>query len=65
MEDDLTFPPKTIDWTKFSYDVVEFADRLDPGQSNAIDYDLSAFHEAGGKLIHYHGLADPLIPTGK
>ena len=51
-------------WETFSYDTVQFADRLDPGQSNADDFDLSAFRAAGGKLIHYHGYADPLIPTG-
>ena len=52
------------DWQDFNYDTVQLADRLDPGQSNADDFDLSAFHKAGGKLIHYHGYSDPLIPTG-
>ena len=28
---------------------------------NAIDTDLSAFQKAGGKLLSYHGWADPLI----
>ncbi|CAK96757.1 hypothetical protein CBS63078_576 [Aspergillus niger] len=26
--------------------------------------DLSAFKDAGGKIIHYHGESDPSIPTG-
>ena len=29
---------------------------------NAMSPDLSAFHAAGGKLIQYHGLADPVVP---
>ncbi|MFE4974789.1 tannase/feruloyl esterase family alpha/beta hydrolase [Kitasatospora sp. NPDC056651] len=28
------------------------------------DADLSAFRDAGGKLISWHGAADPIIPTG-
>ncbi|RAH87257.1 feruloyl esterase [Aspergillus japonicus CBS 114.51] len=36
----------------------EYADAL-----NAADPDLSAFKAAGGKLITYHGMADPQIPT--
>ncbi|CAI6050742.1 unnamed protein product [Clonostachys chloroleuca] len=30
----------------------------------ASDPDLSAFHNAGGKLLAFHGLADALIPSG-
>ncbi|RAK75217.1 feruloyl esterase [Aspergillus fijiensis CBS 313.89] len=30
---------------------------------NAADPDLSEFRNAGGKLITYHGMADPSIPT--
>ena len=30
---------------------------------NAINPDLSAFKNAGGKLIQYHGWADPVIPS--
>lgn len=41
---------------------VRLADSIDPGNANADSYDLSAFQTTGGKVIHYHGLADPLIP---
>jgi feruloyl esterase len=36
-------------------------DRLAP-TINAMSPDLSAFRAAGGKLIQYHGLADPVVP---
>lgn len=51
-------------WTTFNTSVVTYADQLDPGTANADNYDLSPFQAAGGKLIHYHGMADSLIPTG-
>jgi len=37
---------------------------LQPGNATADDFDLSPFHKRGGKLIHYHGDSDGLIPTG-
>ncbi|PWY78027.1 feruloyl esterase [Aspergillus sclerotioniger CBS 115572] len=36
----------------------EYADTI-----NAADPDLTAFRNAGGKLLTYHGMADPSIPT--
>ena len=51
-------------YTDFSLATVQLADQLNPGTANADDYDLSAFRDRGGKLLMYHGLADPLIPTG-
>jgi feruloyl esterase len=51
-------------WTTFNTSIVTLADKLNPGGANADDYDLSPFQAAGGKLIHYHGMADSLIPTG-
>lgn len=38
------------------------ADATDPGQTNAIDPNLKPFFNRGGKLMQYHGFADPLIP---
>ena len=35
--------------------------RAEAGVINAMDPDLSAFFARGGKLIHYHGWADPQI----
>lgn len=52
------------DYTTYSYVTVQLADALDPGNATADSFDLSSFHSRGGKLIHYHGYADPLIPTG-
>ncbi|KAJ1302713.1 hypothetical protein OPQ81_003028 [Rhizoctonia solani] len=40
------------------------ADDTDPGQINAINPNLERFFRRGGKLMHYHGWADPLIPAG-
>lgn len=44
--------------------LVKIADATDPGQTNAIDPNLSPFFNRGGKLLQYHGFADPLIPSG-
>ena len=54
------------DWSfyDFNFSIVQMADKLDPGNCNADDYDLSPFEAKGGKLIMYHGQADGLIPTG-
>ena len=54
------------DWNfyDFDYSIVQLADRTDPGNCNADDYDLSPFQKKGGKLITYHGYSDALIPTG-
>ena len=52
------------DWTQISPQIVQLADSLNVGESNADDFDISPFLATGGKLIHYHGLADPLIPPG-
>jgi len=39
-------------------------DKIEVGDINAMDPNLSAFFARGGKLIHYHGWADPQIPSG-
>jgi pimeloyl-ACP methyl ester carboxylesterase len=45
-------------------DELENLQRLAP-ILNATDPDLSAFAATGGKLLYYHGLADPLILPGR
>lgn len=50
-------------WTDFSYQTVVEAETVDPGMSDASEFDISAFHGNGGKLLHYHGYADGYIPT--
>ncbi|KAI9727580.1 MAG: hypothetical protein M1834_008019 [Cirrosporium novae-zelandiae] len=52
------------DWHDFDYSVVELADKLDPGNATANNFNLSSFYSKGGKLMQYHGLADGLIATG-
>ncbi len=55
------------EWDPQSFDVtadVARATAVDDGASGAMDPDLSAFIENGGKLIMYHGTTDGLIPYG-
>lgn len=47
----------------FDYAIIQRADALNPGNASATDFDLSAFHARGGRLLQYHGYADGLIPT--
>ncbi|PYH38076.1 tannase and feruloyl esterase [Aspergillus neoniger CBS 115656] len=48
----------------FDYSVVQYADQTDPGDSSADNYDLAEFYHHGGKLIHYHGHSDAIVPPG-
>lgn len=52
------------DYRTFSSETVAYADAINPGHANADDFDLAPFRAEGGKLLHYHGLADGLIATG-
>jgi feruloyl esterase len=55
---------------KWDYKTLNFdadmarVDKIEAGNINAMDPNLSAFFARGGKLIHYHGWADPQIPSG-
>jgi feruloyl esterase len=57
------FQDSDWDWRSFDFDAGMKAvdNRLAP-TINAMSPDLSAFRAAGGKLIQYHGLADPVVP---
>ena len=57
------FDDPNWDWKRFDFDVGMKAvdDRLAP-VINAMNPDLSKFTAHGGKLIQYHGLADPVVP---
>ncbi|VUC23461.1 unnamed protein product [Clonostachys rosea] len=54
------FNDSNWDFTQFKIGDVALADAVNPGNATADNFDLSPFLERGGKLIHYHGLADPL-----
>ncbi|TGO62262.1 hypothetical protein BCON_0021g00750 [Botryotinia convoluta] len=51
-------------WQDFDADVVALPEKLNAGQSDASDYDMSPFYDAGKKFIHYHGMSDGGISTG-
>jgi feruloyl esterase len=51
------------DWSRIDVDSVKLADKVNPGGSNAYEPDMRPFHNVGGKIIQYHGYADPLIPA--
>jgi feruloyl esterase len=57
------FQDPNWDWRSFDFDagMKTVDDRL-TATINAMSPDLSAFRAAGGKLIEYHGLADPVVP---
>ncbi len=51
------------DWWSFDFDhaAATVDDRL-AGELNAMSPDLEAFRARGGRLIQYHGFADPVVP---
>jgi hypothetical protein len=54
----------TITDPKVLAQYVAMADKTNPGGSIADDHDLSPFFNRGGKLMHYVGTHDRLIPYG-
>lgn len=61
----LAFPTsdQSFDLSDWTFDVQSFDSLREMGEIyNATNPDLSAFAERGGKLILYHGWADPAIP---
>ncbi|WPH00113.1 Hypothetical protein R9X50_00293600 [Acrodontium crateriforme] len=54
------------DWDFYDYghEIVEMADKLQPGNATVVNFDFSPFQKKGGKLLQYHGMSDALIPTG-
>lgn len=59
----VVFKDPNWDWRTFNLDTdVALADKIDNGTINAINPDLSAFRQRGGKLLMYHGWSDPNVP---
>lgn len=50
------------DWRQYNYSLVLESIVDDDRRGIPEHFDLSEFKERGGKLLHYHGLADTLIP---
>jgi feruloyl esterase len=57
-------PASPVNFTNFDFhrDIDKVDDKL-AAVLNAVSTDLGEFREHGGKLIMYHGWADPLIPS--
>lgn len=53
----------TYDWANMDYKLQQLSEAINPGQATADKFDLSPFQKKGGKLMHYHGFADPQIAT--
>lgn len=50
------------DFKQYNDAIISLSDRINPGNAT-VKFDLSAYQRKGGKILSYHGLADPLIPT--
>lgn len=50
-------------FTDYNDEIIALSDAMNPGNAT-VGFDLSGFHAKGGKILAYHGMADPLIPTG-
>ncbi|KAI0184582.1 feruloyl esterase-like protein B [Xylaria flabelliformis] len=61
---DFVYNDTAYSFTSYSDDDFLTAVRINPGRATADDFNISGFRKRGGKIIMYHGYADPLIPAG-
>jgi feruloyl esterase len=57
------FNDPNFDTSNISPEAWEYAWEKNPGQTNTWQGDLSAFEKKGGKILTYHGQADPIISS--
>jgi feruloyl esterase len=61
----MVFRDPNWDYKTLNFDShMAMVDKIENGTINAMDPSLKAFVARGGKLIQYHGWADPQIPAG-
>ncbi|HUC77595.1 MAG TPA: tannase/feruloyl esterase family alpha/beta hydrolase [Vicinamibacterales bacterium] len=61
----IVFKDPNWDWRTFDLDRdVAIADQVDGGTINAVNPHIEPFTSHGGKLLMYHGWADPLVGPG-
>ncbi|KAK4495153.1 hypothetical protein PRZ48_013480 [Zasmidium cellare] len=58
------FNDSAWDWSTLTPETVRFAQEMNPGGMNAYNPDMRGFEKKGGKILQYHGFADPVIPAG-
>jgi hypothetical protein len=47
-----------------NFNLIQQGNQINPGMTETSNANLGSFFSRGSKLIHYHGLADQLIPSG-
>lgn len=62
---DMVFKDPNWDYKTLNFDSdMDLTAKIEKGDINALDPNLQRFFLHGGKIIHYHGWADPQIPSG-
>jgi feruloyl esterase len=51
-------------WQDFEPSIIKLSEKINPGNATADNFDMEPFQRRGGKLLHYHGLADGSITPG-
>ncbi|KAI0200377.1 feruloyl esterase B precursor [Astrocystis sublimbata] len=61
---DFVYNDTSYNFTSYTDDDFSYTVQVNPGRATANDFDISAFERRGGRVLMYHGYADPLIPAG-